>query len=479
MKYLDFDLLIEPLDGRYKAKVISSPAGEAAENFDLPFSAVEIENFLLKCGRLRREGRRIDTPEIGAAKEFGKRLFEAVFSGSVGNCWHQSIDEAQGSDAGLRLRLRLTSVPELANLPWEYLYNPSANNFVALSVKTLLVRYLERPGRMRPLLVKPPLRVLVLISSPADYPKLAVDQEWARLQDALSDLKRKGLVDVEKLQTPNAAALQKCLLRQDFHIFHFIGHGGFDTHMRDGVIIFEDDKNQGRPISAETLGMLLHDAPALRLAILNACEGARIDATDSFSGTAQGLIQKGIPAAIAMQFGITDIAAVTFAQHFYTWLAEGHPIDTALAETRQAMVFDGNDLEWATPVLYMRSPDGEIFEIEHTNRDIDEQIPPNPPDSDAEIFDRLILSQVRLSVLSHLNELPITHQGNSISDIQKTLGMKKRKHLFQCINELATDQLIDKTKKDKHVYWRLSEKGRTMLKKLEGVMATKLILEQR
>jgi len=442
MKYFDFDLLIEPFEGRYKGRVMASPVGEAAENFDLPFSAVEIENFLLKCGRQRNGTRRIDSPERAAAKDFGKRLFEAVFCDEVGNCWHRSFDEAQRSNAGLRLRLRLTDAPKLANLPWEYLYNPSVNSFIALSTKTPLVRYLEFPGRIRPLLVKPPIRVLVLISSPGDYPKLAVDQEWAQLEEALSDLKSKGLIDLEKLQEPTVAALQKRLRRQDFQIFHFIGHGGFDKQVQDGVLIFEDDNNQGRPISAENLGMLLHDAPALRLAILNACEGARIDATDSFSGTAQGLIQQGIPAVIAMQFGITDAAAVTFAQQFYTALAEGHPIDTALAETRKTISANGNDLEWATPVLYMRSPDGKIFEIEHN----DEPIPPSR-DRDEEIFNRLLLSQVRLSVLSYLDGLPITHQEISISDIQKSLGTKKRKHLVQCLGELARDGLIDKTTK--------------------------------
>ena len=50
----------------------------------------------------------------------------------------------------LRLRLHLSEVPELLNLPWEYLYDPSANNFLALSVDTPLVRYLDLPERIQP-----------------------------------------------------------------------------------------------------------------------------------------------------------------------------------------------------------------------------------------------------------------------------------------------------------------------------------------
>jgi hypothetical protein len=62
--------------------------------------------------------------------------------------------------------LRLTSAPELANLPWEYLYNSALNRFPALSIETPVVRYLELPERIRPLAITPPLRVLAIISSP-------------------------------------------------------------------------------------------------------------------------------------------------------------------------------------------------------------------------------------------------------------------------------------------------------------------------
>ncbi|HEX2370177.1 MAG TPA: CHAT domain-containing protein, partial [Acidimicrobiia bacterium] len=63
--------------------------------------------------------------------------------------------------------------------------------------------------------------------------------------------------------------------------------------------------------------MILHGYRPLRLALLNACEGARGSASDPFAGAAQSLVQQGIPAVIAMQFPITDRAAILFAQEFY------------------------------------------------------------------------------------------------------------------------------------------------------------------
>ncbi|MGH7847308.1 MAG: CHAT domain-containing protein, partial [Candidatus Binatia bacterium] len=168
--YSDFDLLIQRAAEGYRAQVLTSPAGQATTSFALPFSELELENFLLRVGRPRRGTRRIDSPEVGAAKSFGERLFSAVFNGEVRGCLRSSLDDVARKDAGLRIRVRLTEVPELADLPWEYLYNPSLNRFLALSVETPFVRYLELPESIRPFSVTPPLRVLVMISSPTDYP---------------------------------------------------------------------------------------------------------------------------------------------------------------------------------------------------------------------------------------------------------------------------------------------------------------------
>jgi tetratricopeptide (TPR) repeat protein len=71
-----------------------------------------------------------------------------------------------------------------------------------------------------------------------------------------------------------------------------------------------------------------------------------------------------VPAVVAMQFPITDEAAITFARGFYTALSVGRPVDAAVSYARLAIFADDNDVEWATPVLYMRAPDGRIFDVE-------------------------------------------------------------------------------------------------------------------
>jgi tetratricopeptide (TPR) repeat protein len=369
LKYLDFDLVIEPADQGYVARVTNSPVGPAAAPFRVPFSDLEIENFLLRVGRARHVVRRIESPEMASAKTFGGRLFNEVFSGDVRGCLRSSLDEASRLGAGLRVRLRLGQVPALADLPWEFLYNSGMNRFLGLSVETPLVRYLDLPERIRPLTVKPPLRVLMMISSPSDYPKLDVGREAAKMTEALADLEKRGLVIVERQETATLAELQKRLRQEQFHIFHFIGHGGFDEQAQDGLLILEDAEERGRRVSAQFLGTLLHDHRPLRLAVLNACEGARASRTDPFAGTAQSLVQQGIPAVIAMQFEVTDEAAICFTREFYAAIAVGYPVDAALAEARKAIFAEVSEIEWGTPVLYMRSPDGCIFDVQQVSED--------------------------------------------------------------------------------------------------------------
>jgi hypothetical protein len=146
-------------------------------------------------------------------------------------------------------------------------------------------------------------------------------------------------------------------------VLHFVGHGGFDEQTQDGLLVFEDEQGRGNEVSATYLSTLLHDADSLRLAVLNACDGARASRTDQFAGVAQSLLQQGVPAVVAMQFEISDEAALTFAREFYGAFAEGYPVEAALAEARKSMFALQNDSEWATPVLYLRTHGNAIFEI--------------------------------------------------------------------------------------------------------------------
>ncbi len=361
LHYFDFELKIERKGDQYAARVIGSPRGEASNIFTLPFSEDRLELLVLKMGRdLHISTRRIHSMEMEAARELGGKLFEAVFGGEVLACLRSSLEEIS-EGTGLRLKLRFQEVAELADLPWEFLFDPAKSRFFAQSNLTPIVRYIEMPERIKPLTIDLPLNILVMTSSPADYRSLDVELEKSSLKKALEPLSREGKVSVEWLEKPTLSSLLHCLREGTYHIFHFIGHGGFDRKADEGVLVIEDEKGRGWQAEAHRIGTLLHDHQSLRLAVLNSCEGARNSRTDPFAGVAATLIRQGIPAVVAMQFEISDEAAITFAGEFYSALAGGYPVDAAVAEARKAVYFQPNDIEWGTPVLYLRSPDGVLF----------------------------------------------------------------------------------------------------------------------
>jgi hypothetical protein len=70
-----------------------------------------------------------------------------------------------------------------------------------------------------------------------------------------------------------------------------------------------------------------------------------------------------------MQREISDEAAIHFARKLYRSLATGSPVDAAVAEARKAVSLAlPTSVEWATPVLHMRSPDGILFDLKGTTK---------------------------------------------------------------------------------------------------------------
>jgi Tol biopolymer transport system component len=392
--YLDFDLLIEPEDDAYRARVVRSPVGETEPvAATVPFSDLELENFLLRVGRPRRQLTRGEgTPEAAAVKDFGGKLFDAFFRDRVRAALIRSLDQVEGQeDTGLRVRLRLAGSPELAELPWEYLYNTDTRRFVALDQWTPLVRYLELDRRIRPLAVEPPLRILMMAAGPTDFPTLDATTEWHKVREALADLEEAGRVQLDRVPTGTLADLRSTLRTGKYHVFHFIGHGRFDEAAGDGVLALEGPGGRAQVVSGTDLGAMLAGQRSLRLVVLNSCEGARGGLNDPYSGTAQSIVYQGIPAVVAMQFEITDTAAITFTHSLYDVVADGYPLDAAMAEARNAVRDEANPVEWATPVLYLRAPDGRIFDVPPELRTGEFRtlrppapVPPPPPEPEPE-----------------------------------------------------------------------------------------------
>src|SRR4030095_8313877 len=126
MDYLDCDLEVQPGNsGAYDVSVVNSPAGEAHAEMTFPYDRLALQNKIqaLQIALLRSGGtRRAASKEDKSVEELGSALFTSLFKGDVGSRLDVSRSIAQSDGKGVRIKLRITP-PELAGLPWEYLYD--------------------------------------------------------------------------------------------------------------------------------------------------------------------------------------------------------------------------------------------------------------------------------------------------------------------------------------------------------------------
>jgi tetratricopeptide (TPR) repeat protein len=249
--------------------------------------------------------------------------------------------------------------------------------------------------------VKGPLRILGMIADPgtAEYPKLDVVKERERINRGTDRLQREGRVDFQWVSGGTGKDLMNKLVQGEWHVFHFIGHGGVDPIGEDGgansfdesgfILMVDEDGKPVRKYASDLAAMLMGARQSLRLVVLNCCESAKINVGDKFGNPAIGLMRTGwLPAVVAMQFPITDNAAIQMSEGFYTALANNRPVDDAVTIARR-FIQNESRVEWGIPVLYMRSPDGKIFDVNNP--------PPPAPNTDgprlakwpAEVFRQL------------------------------------------------------------------------------------------
>jgi WD40 repeat protein len=342
-----------------------SPSGEATATMRLPFDEEEIENrlqvlqttLIWSTARTRRVISEGEQPVL----QFGAALFDALIAGDVRVLVGASRDRATHEGKRLRLVLRIRP-PELSRLPWEFLYNTGSDEYLALTMP--LLRYPDVLEPRRPLEVSPPLEILGMVARPSDRDPLEIEEEQQWLEAALVDLERAGQVRLTWIEGQTWRNLQRAMRQGRWHVFHFIGHGGFDRTADEGIIALADDQGGTRPLHAGDLSLLLRDHASLRLVLLNACDTGRAGALDPFSSTAGALVRRGIPAVVAMQYEISDRAAIEFTRTFYGALADGFPIDVGVMEARRAVkLAHRSSLEWGTPVLYLRSTHTRIFNL--------------------------------------------------------------------------------------------------------------------
>jgi hypothetical protein len=345
-RYVELEISVEPRRGTTYPLSVRGPGGDARGTLRLPISDPTYQQLAARLATL-------DTDE-DSLTQIGQMLFAALFRS---NAEIRSVyTRAQGTlkpDEGLRLKFDIgENEIEVSALPWEFLYDPDQIGPMA-TLDTPIVRYLPQSSVLPRMAAQLPLKVL--LTGAATEPKPDVNGALAEVRAALEPLGNAVAVTIEPHLTRQK--FQR-LLRESYHIWHFIGHGAPATDSRSGVLLFEDAQGDAERVSARDLGILLN-RNSIRLIVLNACDSAKL-AIDPFRSVAPALLKAQIPGVIAMQLRVKQDAALAFSGEFYRALAEGFPLDACVTEGRKAIIGVAGlrNADWGIPVVYTRAEDG-------------------------------------------------------------------------------------------------------------------------
>jgi hypothetical protein len=306
-------------------------------------------------------------------RDFGAALYEVLFPEEIDDAYQRLV----GQGDPFRLRL-IAFPPELARLPWEFLYDAGggAAGWLALHHKHPFVRSVPNTDIADPLTGKGPLKVQFVGASPKGWTALDIEEDERRLREGLQPLIEKGLVELLDPVMHLTTDVLRDKVRDEPHVLHYSGHGDFDDDTGTGHLVFEDEAGKAARMEGDTLAISLRDR-SVRLVVLSACRTAQINESQPFVGVAQQLANAGnLSAVIAMQFPIGDANAVAFNKEFYGALADRFPVDQAITEGRQA-IWQRTDIssggralvDWATPVLFMLGQSGKLWEAEVSDKD--------------------------------------------------------------------------------------------------------------
>ncbi|MCB0164217.1 MAG: CHAT domain-containing protein [Anaerolineae bacterium] len=395
--YLDLFLELRDLDldkSTFTVALLSSPDVGETDPAEVPYQLEDDLEDLLH----RVERKRSSRDEL---IDLGKKLTDRLLpEGEIRANFLEALRKA-GPDGGVRLRL-LIREPKLAQLPWEYCYlkihgdKDDVRYFLVLNPQISMVRHppLGEPYSSLDRTVSGPLSMVAAMANVriGGLSTLNLKREKKAIEQAIEGASDGIEIEWQAFLEDATVDDLKVALQKKPSLFHFAGHGTFDPDAKHkpsdksakdrravlwdespleesvpghGAIILARDKESLAPhyFPANQLAVELQKAGA-RVAVLGACESGRQDGISAWTGVAPALIERGVPAVVAMQYEVIDDAAIAFNKMFYTALANGLSVDEAVSEGRLAMWHSArrdDEAEWGVVALYLRAKDGVLF----------------------------------------------------------------------------------------------------------------------
>ena len=364
--------------GGGRLKILGSPMGKYPETtFTSPFNVAQVKEKLQGFDELLKKVRK-DDPEakkqlLAEQEEMGKLLFGSLFIKEIREVFLETRGvvealRAAGWADGLRIRLvcdpAQKEMAHVAALPWELMFDDGCGGRLGCSERTPILRFLKNSHINVYREIQGKLRVLVVAPQPSDLHQTYFEGEVSELQSTLEEVEG---VEVQVMVNPTLEGLQSRLEEFPCHVLHFYGHGGFKKS-NIGHLCFVKAGGEVDRVSGAMLAEYLKESRDLRLVVLNACKGgnlAREACQHPFAGVAAAMVEKGVPAVVAMQFSISIKAAKLFSKVFYRHLIQGFPVDAAATRARKGVLaLEGENPEWATPAVFTSIGDGRALRWE-------------------------------------------------------------------------------------------------------------------
>lgn len=304
---------------------------------------------------------------------WGHQLYDAIFSAEENReLLKQLLDGPEP-----RVLTIATRDSALLRLPWELIADGAGTLAQRVSVR----RQLDEPERAEPREIQLPLRILYIVSRPADTgfidPRLTTKSLFAAL-DPLSDGVR-----VDFCRPPTLARMEEVLREAQasgdpYDLLHFDGHGTFMPDAQVGALCFENPEDAAGEsttdlVRADRLGDLLAKY-RVPLVVLEACRSATVGKSAVFRSVAPRLIEAGVGSVLSMGHAVHVEAARILLDRFYRELVRGTTIGHAVAEGRSALRSkparwietgpQGRTIslkDWFLPHLYQRGADEALL----------------------------------------------------------------------------------------------------------------------
>jgi len=353
----------------------------------------------------------------GRMEEMGTALFRAIFEAN--SRMRQVWGQVQGWLNETRVEIH-TEVAEATAIPWELLFAPQLDEYVALRVAAFVRSYEEGRQAPRPpqaAAAGEPIRILLAICRPKGRDDVPFRSVASRLVKGLN-VEASQQVQLDVLRPPTFEQLGKVLQAaqragKPYHVLHFDGHGAYFevpnqpqqakaiaeqlAELLDGVssdffkaartgkhgyLLFEDatETHNMQLVDGRALGQLLvrSNVPVL---VLNACRSAHADvpdedsqteteqpitATDSAYGSlAQEVMEQGVAGVVAMRYNLYVLTATQLVAEVYEALAQGYTLGAAVTHGRQQLALSPTRegiygpmtlQDWSVPVVYEALP---------------------------------------------------------------------------------------------------------------------------